>query len=62
MDIFDRYSGKLHVGSAAPAETIEGTWTPKGLILMEFPSMEQAKARKDNPDYIELAKTRKATA
>lgn len=62
MEIFDRYSGKLKVVSSAKIDIIEGDWAPKGVVLMEFPALEQAKAWKNDPDYIELAKIRKATA
>ena len=62
IDIFDRYSGKLKVVSSAEVDVIEGDWAPKGIALLEFPTLEKAKAWKNNPDYIELAKSRKATA
>lgn len=62
MEIFDRYGGNLRVVSSAPVEHIEGTWKPESIVLMEFPSLEQAKAWKDDPDYVELAKIRQSTA
>lgn len=62
MDIFDRIGGKLKVVSLAEVDVIEGNWAPKGIVLLEFPTLEKAKAWKNDPDYIELAKIRKATA
>ena len=62
MEIFERYQGTLRVVSSATAEVIEGDWSPNGLVVMEFPTVEQAKAWLNDPDYVELAKIRKTTA
>ena len=44
MEIFERHGGNLRVVSSAPVEVIEGTWTPSGLVVLEFPTLAQAKA------------------
>ncbi len=62
MPIFDRHGGRLLTVSSKPVEVIEGTWPEDGIVLMEFPSLEAAKAWKDDPDYVELAKIRHKTA
>ncbi|WP_170422735.1 DUF1330 domain-containing protein [Ruegeria arenilitoris] len=62
MPVFDRHGGRLLTVSSKPVELIEGTWAENGIVLMEFPSIEAAKAWKDDPDYIELAKIRHRTA
>ncbi|WP_171227892.1 DUF1330 domain-containing protein [Ruegeria sp. HKCCA4008] len=62
MPIFDRHKGRLLTVSSKPVERIEGDWHEGGIVLMEFPDLAAAKAWKDDPDYIELAKIRQATA
>jgi uncharacterized protein (DUF1330 family) len=47
-----RYGGRYLTRGGA-IEVIEGDWTPKRLVLLEFPSMEQAKAFWDSPEYAE---------
>jgi uncharacterized protein (DUF1330 family) len=32
-------------------ETLEGTWQPKRLVVLEFPSVEQAKRWYDSAEY-----------
>lgn len=32
-------------------ETLEGDWAPSRLVILEFPSVEQAQAWSDSPDY-----------
>ena len=43
-------------------ETIEGTWQPKRIVLLEFPSVEQAKRWYDSPEYRPLKELRRQTA
>ena len=62
MPIFDRDKGRLLTVSSKPVDCIEGNWPEGGIVLMEFPDLETATAWKNDPDYIELAKIRKATA
>jgi uncharacterized protein (DUF1330 family) len=43
-------------------ETLEGDWAPKRLVIVEFPSLEKAKAWWDSPEYAEAKALRQATA
>jgi uncharacterized protein (DUF1330 family) len=33
------------------ADTLEGTWTPRRLVILEFPDFERAKAWWSSPEY-----------
>ncbi len=43
-------------------EVAEGTWTPKRLVVLEFESMERAKAWYNSPDYADLKKLRQSAS
>ena len=43
-------------------ETLEGTWAPKRFVIVEFPTVEQAKAWWDSPEYRAARDLRWATA
>jgi len=47
-----KYGGKFLV-RGGPFEQLEGTWQPTRLVLLEFPSMEQAKRWYDSEEYRE---------
>ena len=55
------YGGKFLVRGGA-TETLEGTWSPKRLVIVEFASTAQAKAWWDSPQYAEAKALRQATA
>ncbi len=55
------YGGRFIVRGGA-AETLEGSWSPKRLVILEFPSVAQAKAWWDSPEYAEAKALRQATA
>jgi uncharacterized protein (DUF1330 family) len=44
------YGGK-YVARGGKNETLEGAWQPNRLVILEFPSMEQAKAWVNSPEY-----------
>jgi uncharacterized protein (DUF1330 family) len=44
------------------AETLEGEWSPKRIIVLEFPSVEQAKAWWASTEYAEAKALRQAVA
>lgn len=46
----ERYGGKFLVRGGQP-ETIEGDWKTKRIVILEFPSIEQAKKWYDSPEY-----------
>jgi uncharacterized protein (DUF1330 family) len=47
-----KYGGRFVVRGGAH-QTIEGSWTPNRLVVLEFPSMEQAKRWYDGEEYRE---------
>jgi len=44
------YGGRFLVRGAA-AEVLEGDWPPRRRVIIEFPSMEAARAWWDSPEY-----------
>ena len=61
MPTLQAYGGRFIVrgGKVYP---MEGTWNPKRFVLLEFPSVEQAKAWWSGPEYAEAKALRQATA
>jgi uncharacterized protein (DUF1330 family) len=45
-----RFGGK-YIVRGGRAERLEGEWTPKRLVVLEFPTFEQAKAWWSSEDY-----------
>jgi uncharacterized protein (DUF1330 family) len=44
------------------SEVLDGDWTPKRLVILEFDSMEKAKAWRNSPEYAEAKKVRETCA
>lgn len=44
------------------AEGVEGDWSPKRVVILEFPSVEKAKAWWGSQEYAEAKALRQATA
>jgi uncharacterized protein (DUF1330 family) len=44
------YGGRYLV-RGAPYETLEGDWQPQRLVVLEFPSMDEARKFYDSPEY-----------
>ena len=57
----ERYGGRYLVRGGRH-ETIEGEWRPKRIVLLEFPSMEQAKRWYESDEYRPLKALRLRTA
>ena len=55
------YGGRFLVRGGA-TETLEGTWSPKRFVIVEFFSSAQAKAWWSSPEYAEAKALRQATA
>jgi len=55
------YGGKYLV-RGAQGEVLEGSWTPKRLVVLEFESMERAKAWYNSPEYADLKKLRQSAS
>ena len=56
-----KYGGKYVVRGSA-TETREGDWRPKRLVVLEFPSMDQARRWYDSADYAPLIALRQKAA
>ncbi len=57
-----RQYGGRYLTRGGATEVLEGDWTPERLVILEFPSMEQAKAFGGSPEYAEAKALRMATA
>ena len=55
------YGGRYVVRGGA-TETLEGDWVPKRLVVLEFESVEQAKAWWSSPEYAPAKALRQETA
>ena len=55
------YGGRYIVRGGA-ITPLEGDWTPRRITILEFPSVEQAKAWWDSPEYAEAKALRQQTA
>jgi uncharacterized protein (DUF1330 family) len=56
-----QYGGR-YIARGGETETLEGDWTPKRLVILEFPSVAEAKAWWDSPEYASAKALRHATA
>lgn len=57
----EKYGGRFIV-RGGKTETLEGNWTPKRFVIVEFPNAERAKAWWSSRDYAEAKALRQATA
>jgi uncharacterized protein (DUF1330 family) len=55
--VIAKYGGKFLV-RGGKVEPREGGWTPKRIVVVEFPSLAQAQKFYDSPDYAPLIKLR----
>ena len=55
------HGGRYLVGGGR-SEVLDGTWTPRRLVVLEFDSFEQAKAWRESPEYAEAKKVREGCA
>ncbi len=61
FDVFRRFDGRLLAADEHPLQ-IEGTWPFDKLVMMSFPDEAAFRAFSDSPDYLEIARDRKAGA
>jgi uncharacterized protein (DUF1330 family) len=59
--IITQYGGR-YIARGGATEVLEGSWSPKRCVLIEFPSMAQLKAWWDSPEYRPLRAIRERTA
>jgi uncharacterized protein (DUF1330 family) len=52
-----RHGGRYLVRSG-PFEVLEGAWTPRSLVIVEFPDMARARAWYRSPEYAEALAVR----
>jgi uncharacterized protein (DUF1330 family) len=57
----EAYGGRFVV-RGGKVETLEGDWAPKRFVMVEFPSVERAKAWWASAEYAEAKALRQATA
>ena len=55
------YHGR-YLARGGKVDTLEGDWSPGRLVILEFPSVEEAKAWWASPEYAEAKALRQATA
>lgn len=55
------YGGRFLVRGGA-VENLEGSWSPARVVVIEFDSVEKAKAWWDSPEYADAKALRQATA
>ncbi len=53
----EQYGGRYLV-RGAPYETLEGSWQPQRLVVLEFPSMAAARTFYDSPEYLAAREAR----
>jgi len=57
LAVVTKYGGKFIV-RGGKIDPREGGWTPKRIVVLEFPSMAQAQKWYDSPEYAPLIKLR----
>jgi uncharacterized protein (DUF1330 family) len=50
--------GGRYLVRGGKSEVLDGEWQPRRLVVLEFDSMERAKAWRDSPEYAEAKKVR----
>jgi uncharacterized protein (DUF1330 family) len=55
METIKQYGGRSIVaGATSHPHVLEGDWKPTRILVLEFPSVEQARAWYDSPEYVAL--------
>ncbi len=57
----EAYGGK-YLARGGHAETLEGEWIPKRLVILQFESVERAKQWLDSPEYAPVKRLRHQAA
>lgn len=55
------YGGR-YVARGGATQVLEGDWVPNRLVVLEFPSAEQARAWHESPEYAPAKAVRQRTA
>ena len=56
-----QYGGRF-LARGGRTETLEGEWSPRRLVIIEFPSVAQASAWVDSPEYAPARRLRQMSA
>lgn len=54
------YGGR-YLARGGATEVLEGSWSPKRCVILEFPDMERFRAWWDSPEYTPLRRLREQT-
>ena len=54
--------GGRYLVRGGQTEVLDGDWTPRRLVVLQFDSVEKAKAWRDSPEYAEAKKIRETCA
>ena len=55
-----QYGGRF-LARGGSTDTLEGEWSPQRLVIIEFPSVAQARAWVDSPEYAPARRLRQIT-
>ena len=61
VPLVEKYGGK-YIAVSDQVETLEGSWSPKRIVVIQFPSMARAREWFSCEDYRETCQIRKRTA
>lgn len=56
-----RYGGRF-LARGGRTQTLEGDWSPRRLVILEFPSLQQAQAWFDSPEYAPARRLRQLSS
>ena len=56
--MIEKYGGRYRVQGGGEVETLEGEWGYQALVIVEYPSMDQARTMWHSDEYKELKKLR----
>ena len=59
-DTIAAYGGR-YLARGGATEVLEGTWSPKRCVILEFPDMERFKAWWSSPEYVPVRAIRERT-
>jgi uncharacterized protein (DUF1330 family) len=54
--------GGRFIARCGKVDVLEGDWRPERLVILEFPSVERARAWWNSPEYAEARSLRQATS
>src|SRR5277367_4845399 len=61
MEVFRNYKGRVLVADESPV-IVEGEWNGDKVVVVSFPDEASFRDWSESPDYLEIAKDRKAGA